>query len=176
MVDSIAGIAGLPIDEFFELWMSVNDDRLKGTNGSSEGDIGEVMGLLGTTLSNEQMEECVQVRRDATSRLLVPKPNCIETLRQLSDSGVRLALVSDCVFDVPAIWPSSRFAKMFSTTVFSCVLGVRKPDARLYKTAMDGLGVMPSDCLFIGDGGSNELQGAPKLGIAAYMLDDQPVG
>ena len=35
---------------------------------------------------------------------------------------------------------------------------------------------MPSDCLFIGDGGSNELQGAPKLGIAAYMLDDQPVG
>ena len=46
VVDSIARIAGLPVDEFYERWMSVNDDRLKGTNGSSEGDIGHVMSLF----------------------------------------------------------------------------------------------------------------------------------
>jgi FMN phosphatase YigB (HAD superfamily) len=41
---------------------------------------------------------------------------------------------------------------------------------------MDSLGVTPSECLFlfIGDRGSNELQRARNLSIAAYMLDDQP--
>jgi len=39
------------VGEFFEPWMSVNDDRLKGTNGSSEGEIGQVMDWVGITLS-----------------------------------------------------------------------------------------------------------------------------
>ena len=174
VVDSIAGIAGLPKPEFSDRWMSVNDDRLKGTIGSSGGEIGHVMGLFGVTLSDDQMAECVQVRRDAMPSWLEPKPDCIETMQQLKDSGIEIALVSDCVFDVPAVWPSTPFAPLFSTTVFSCELGTRKPDALLYETAMAGLGVTPSKCLFIGDGGSNELQGARDLGIAAYMLDDQP--
>jgi len=174
VVDSVARIAGLPVDEFFERWMSANDDRLMGTHGSSESEIGHVMESFGNTLLGEQMSECVRVRRDAMHRLLNPKPDCLDMLQQLSDHGIALALVSDCVFDVPAIWPSTPFADLFTITVFSCVLGIRKPDARLYEAAMDGLGVTPSECLFIGDGGSNELQGARNLGIAAYMLDDQP--
>jgi len=39
---------------------------------------------------------------------------------------------------------------------------------------MHQLGVTSGDCIFIGDGGSNELQGARDLGIDAYFLDDQP--
>ena len=174
VVDSVARIARLPVDEFFERWMSVNDHRLMGTHGSSESEIRHVMESFGITLLDEQMTECVRVRRDAMHRLLNPKPGCIDMLRRLSDHGIALAVISDCVFDVPAIWPSTPFADLFTITVFSCLLGIRKPDARLYEAAMDGLGVTPPECMFIGDGGSNELQGARNLGIAAYMLDDQP--
>jgi|TARA_B110000116_G_C16741794_1_gene538894 putative hydrolase of the HAD superfamily len=174
VVDSVARIARLPADEFFERWMSVNDHRLMGTHGSSESEIRHVMESFGITLLDEQMAECVRVRRDAMHRLLNPKPDCIDMLRRLSDHGIALAVISDCVFDVPAIWPGTPFADLFTITVFSCLLGIRKPDARLYEAAMDGLGVTPPECMFIGDGGSNELQGARNLGIAAYMLDDQP--
>ena len=174
VVDSVARIARLPVDEFFERWMSVNDHRLMGTHGSSESEIRHVMESFGITLLDEQMAECVRVRRDAMHRLLNPKPDCIDMLRRLSDHGIALAVISDCVFDVPAIWPGTPFADLFTITVFSCLLGIRKPDARLYEAAMDGLGVTPPECMFIGDGGSNELQGARNLGIAAYMLDDQP--
>ena len=65
VVDSIAGIAGLPADEFFSRWMSVNDDRLRGTFGSSEGEIAHVIGSFGTTLSDDQMADCIRIRRDA---------------------------------------------------------------------------------------------------------------
>ncbi|MDP6822987.1 MAG: HAD hydrolase-like protein [Dehalococcoidia bacterium] len=173
VVDSIAGIAGLPPEEFFYRWMSVNDDRLKGTFGSSEGEIGHVMDLSGITLSNGQLAECVRIRRAAMGPWLEPKPGCFETLQQLSDDGIALGLVSDCVFDVPAVWPSTPFAGLFSTTVFSCVEGRRKPDARLYEKAMADLGIRPAESIFVGDGGSNELQGARDLGISAYFLDDQ---
>lgn len=89
-------------------------------------------------------------------------------------SQIETALVSDCVFDVPAVWSSTPLAEHFSATVFSCVLAARKPDARLYENAMHQLGVTSGDWIFIGDGGSNELQGARDLGIDAYFLDDQP--
>ncbi|MBT5319238.1 MAG: HAD-IA family hydrolase, partial [Chloroflexi bacterium] len=174
VVDSMAKVAGLNPDEFYPRWMSINDDRLKGTNRSSEGEIEQAMRLVGVTLSEEQMAECVQMRYDAMKFRLAPKPGCIEMLTQLAASGVRLGLVSDCVHDVPAIWPSTPFADLLTTTVFSCVEGTRKPDPALYHTAMNGLGVTPSESIFIGDGGSNELQGARDLGISAYFLDDQP--
>ena len=134
--------------EFFEPWMSVNDDRLKGTNGSSEGETGQVMDWVGITLSAKQMQ-------------------------QLKKPGIGIALVSDCVIEMPVVWPSTPFAPLFETTVFSRELGARKPDAHLYERAMKSLGVTQSDCLFVADGGSNELKGARELGIAAYFLDDQ---
>jgi len=174
VVDSIAEVAGLNPDEFYPRWMSINDDRLKGTNRSSEGEIEQAMGLVGVTLTDEQMGECVRMRREAMKSRLIPRPGCIDMLTGLTASGVRLALVSDCVHDVPAIWPSTPFAGLLTEAVFSCVEGTRKPDPRLYEAAMSGLGVTPAESLFIGDGGSNELQGARDLGIDAYLLDDQP--
>ncbi len=174
VVDSIAGIAGVPTDEFFPRWMSVNDGRLNGSFGSSEGEIGHVTELFDITLSDDQMGESVGLRRDAMAKWLNPKPGCVEMLRRLAQSDINVALVSDCVFDVPAVWTSTPFAELFNTTVFSCVLAARKPDARLYENAMHQLGVTSGDCIFIGDGGSNELQGARDLGIDAYFLDDQP--
>ena len=107
VVDSIAGITGVPTDEFFPRWMSVNDGRLNGSFGSSEGEIGHVTGLFGITLSDAQMAEAVQLRRDTMASWLTPKPGCIEMLRQLSASQIETALVSDCVFDVPAVWSST---------------------------------------------------------------------
>lgn len=174
VVDSLAEVAGVPPDDFYPRWMSINDDRLKGTNRTTEGEIEQAMGLVDVTLSDEQMAECVQMRRDAMKTRLVPKPDCIDMLTGLAASGVKIALVSDCVHDVPDIWPSTPFAGLITTAVFSCVEGTRKPDPRLYEAAMSGLGVTPEECLFIGDGGSNELQGASDLGIDAYLLDDQP--
>ncbi len=154
--------------------MPVNDYRLMGTHGSSESKIGHVIEFFGNTLLDEHMAECGRVGRDPLHRLLNPKPDCRDMLRRLSDHGIALAIVSDCGFDVPAIWPRTPFAHLFTITMFSCVLGIRKPDARLYEAAMDGLGVTPSACMFIGDRGSNELQVARNLGLAAYLLDDQP--
>ena len=59
---------------------------------------------------------------------------------------------------------------MIDVATFSCEIGVRKPAPEIYLAATRSLNVRPQECVFIGDGGSNELYGAQELGMAATML------
>ena len=43
-----------------------------------------------------------------------------------------------------------------------------KPDSDIYQHACKNLGVAPSDCIFIGDGNSDELQGAAQVGMLPF--------
>jgi len=49
---------------------------------------------------------------------------------------------------------------------------MKKPDPKIYNLACEQLGVEPSECLYFGDGDSNELAGASQLGMDAVMIRD----
>ena len=174
MIDGIADVLGLPRDEFFDRWMPANDDRLLGNFGSSEGDIQHVASLFGLDVRDHQMTECVHSRRVAMLEWLTPKTRTMNTLTRLTELDIKLALVSDCSFDVPAVWERTPLSGLITTTVFSCVERLRKPDKRMYLRALAMLDVRPASALFVGDGGSDELTGAEKVGISAVLLDDHP--
>ena len=64
----------------------------------------------------------------------------------------------------------------------SCELGVKKPDTAIFEKCMKDLGLEAAECLYIGDGGSLELETAQAVGMhplqAAWYLKDgtrQPV-
>ena len=46
---------------------------------------------------------------------------------------------------------------------------MQKPDIRIYKEGADLLGVTADECIFIGDGLSNELEGAQMAGMKAIQ-------
>ena len=172
MVGQIAVILGQQFENFNEPWMSINDGRLDGRFGSSEGDILAAAELVGAQVSDSQMRECMNLRRSITRDFLTPKPGVLEMLSDLQSKGIKIGLVTDCVYDVPAVWSESVFAPYFSATHFSCVTHVRKPDARAYNIVLEELSVTPGSALFVGDGGSDELNGAVRAGIKAVMIDD----
>ncbi len=68
--------------------------------------------------------------------------------------------MSDCSSEVVEAWASTPYATRFDAVVMSWSEGLRKPDPRLYATAADRLGVAPSECWYVGDGGGRELSGA----------------
>jgi putative hydrolase of the HAD superfamily len=174
MVDRIAAIADVQSDEFFEKWMSVNDERLLGTFGSSEGDIEHVIRKFGVELSASNMDECMHLRRAATRDWIGPLDGALAALEELRGLGIKLGLVTDSVFDVPGVWEHSPLSSQFSAAVFSCEQHFRKPDSVMYTTALELLGATAADTVFVGDGGSSELEGAERLGIRAIKIDDQP--
>jgi putative hydrolase of the HAD superfamily len=75
-----------------------------------------------------------------------------------------------CSEDVVDVWPETPFAGLFDAEVFSSSCGLRKPDARIYRLALDELGVEPTDALFVGDGANDELAGAERVGMRAVLI------
>ena len=61
-------------------------------------------------------------------------------------------------------------APYFKHCVFSCDLGVVKPDARTYRAALEALDLQPGEALFVGDGSDEELSGAKLVGIQSVLV------
>lgn len=64
----------------------------------------------------------------------------------------------------------------------SCELGVKKPQKEIFQICLAKLRLFAEECLYVGDGGSHELDKAKELGMRAvqaawYLGDglDQPV-
>ncbi len=101
--------------------------------------------------------------------LLVPRPETLPTLDELRRRGVRLGLISNCSSDLVEAWESSSLASRFDVVVLSCLVGVVKPDARIYQRALDQLGLTAATCLYVGDTVS-ELVGASAAGMRSLQL------
>ena len=63
----------------------------------------------------------------------------------------------------------SKLFPFFDAPCLSWELGVRKPDPAIYRTCLRRLGIAPEECLYVGDGGSFELETAQSLGILAVQ-------
>ena len=94
----------------------------------------------------------------------------METLVRLRNVGVKIGLISNCLADTSKLWPSTSLAPLFDRVLLSYVVGMMKPDPGIYGLACERLEVEPSDCLFIGDGGSGELTGASNVGMDAVLI------
>jgi putative hydrolase of the HAD superfamily len=79
-------------------------------------------------------------------------------------------LVSNAPPPVHELWPGSPLGAQLDVTVFSNLVGARKPDSAVYRHACERLGIAPGRCLFIGDGSSGELAGAAAAGMRAVQI------
>ena len=82
------------------------------------------------------------------------------------------ALVSMCASDTPPLWRASPLGGMVDVEVFSCEVGLRKPEPEIYLAACERLGVEPTRCFYIGDGAYAELTGASAVGMHAVLIRD----
>ncbi|MBA3718518.1 MAG: HAD-IA family hydrolase, partial [Actinobacteria bacterium] len=108
-----------------------------------------------------------------TREALVPRPGAVEVLDELRRRGFKLGLISVCSEEVPQLWSGTELASRIDEPVFSCSVGVAKPDPRIYRIAADRLGVETDDCLFVDDQ-PNFVEGALEAGMDAVLIGDQP--
>jgi putative hydrolase of the HAD superfamily len=159
--DRVAERLGRDPDEFAALWVEGRAVRESGTLRNY---------LLGIGVAEDLVDELVDWRRDSTRALLSPRPGAVETLEALHARGHRLGLITVCSEDVPDVWSETVFANVFDATVFSCSVGLRKPDPRIYRIACEELSVEPEDAVFVGDGANDELAGAERVGMRAILI------
>jgi putative hydrolase of the HAD superfamily len=168
----MAEILSAPRDEFIQLWYKTFNMRCLGELKTPEENVEYVCRELGVAVEKDMVEKAALVRYGLTRDSMVPLPGAIDTLSSLKKQGIKIGLVSDCSSEVPNVWPDSLFNSIFDITVFSCTEGVKKPDPQIYLLAVDKLGVNLEDCLYIGDGSSNELTGAAAVGMHPVLILD----
>lgn len=96
-------------------------------------------------------------------------PEVFQLLSHLKSMGVKLAIVSNCSSEEVKVIKQSRIYEYFDQVILSYEVGLQKPDISIYKKAADLLGVAIDECVFVGDGGSNELVGARDAGMKAIQ-------
>jgi len=170
LLREMATTVGTPAEPFVERWLATFEERATGVFPTARENIFAVCETLNVTPTEQPCAEAVRLRLAFEKRHIVPRPSAVATLRAVKALGLKTCVVSDCSPELPQIWKETPFASLFDAAVFSCEVGVRKPNPKIYLEACQRLGVEPSECLFVGDGGSGELTGAATVGMRAVLL------
>ena len=101
----------------------------------------------------------------------VVRPGTLEALERLKSRGLKLAVVSNAEGQVEGDAKDFGLASFFDTIVDSHVVGVAKPDPRIFHIALKRLGVSPHQARFAGDIYSIDMVGARAAGIEAALID-----
>jgi len=98
-----------------------------------------------------------------------PRPAMLAAIRRIRGRGVATsALTNNWVGDGGA---RDWLADYFDVVVESSVVGIRKPDPRIYALALDRLGVAAEEAVFLDDIGRN-LKPARALGMRTIKVDE----
>jgi len=96
-----------------------------------------------------------------------------ETLLALKERGFLLGVVTDTYQPTASKlgWLEREgIGHVWDVFVSSCEVGVRKPDPRIYRMALDKLGIKPEEAAFVGHKAS-ELQGATAVGMRTVAFN-----
>ncbi len=171
-ISQMASILSLPSESFTRFWIGTAKQRPTGIFKTTEENIRYICKALNVIVKKEQIKEVVKLRLDRTRKALQPKSDAIETLSTLKKMGFKMGLISNCSAEVPILWESTPITKIFDVAIFSCSVGIKKPDSKIYKLACKQLDVEPQNCLYIGDGDSHELTGAYQVGMDPILIRD----
>ncbi|XVU24905.1 HAD family hydrolase [Actinoplanes sp. CA-054009] len=144
--------------------------RARGRYGSAEATLRWVIEQAGGRPLTDQVKAGVPARINALKADTRLRDDAVSALTAIKRRGLSTALISDCTHELPAFLPSLPVAPLLDATIYSVRLGICKPDPQIYQAACDELGVHPSECLYVGDGGSHELTGAAAVGMTPVRL------
>ena len=169
-ITEMAATLDVAVDDFRSLWSETFSARETGVFRTIEGNIRHVCQRLGIQRDASQVTATARLRLDLYRRSLVPRPGSVDTLAALRSAGLRVGLVSNASAQTPEFWRETSMAPLIDVPVFSSEAGLSKPDPRIYHLACDGLELAADTCLFVGDGGSGELEGARRVGLHPVLI------
>ncbi len=96
----------------------------------------------------------------------------IPTLETLHNCGYTLGLISNTSDDknVQQLLDRDNLRQFFETIVTSAALGIRKPDTRIFKAALDKVKIDPGEAAMVGDMLDADVLGANRAGMYSIWI------
>jgi len=173
---NIAADLGADINEFYPLWHETEEARSKGKMTFEESLywIGERTRYT----HPERIPGAVEKRYAfKTESLQKVEYRIVSLLRELKERGYKVGLISNCFLEEAEAIRTSVLASCFDAMLLSCEQGVQKPEHEIFERCLTELSVAPEECLYVGDGGSFELETAREFGMqtlqAGWFIKNQ---
>jgi putative hydrolase of the HAD superfamily len=159
--ERLAALVAVSDEEFADRWSRAYRPAATGPLAAAYLELG---------IPSEHVEGEVAARHEFGRRVLRPRSGAVAALAALRAVGIKLAVLSVCSEEVPAVWAETELAGLFDVETFSSDCGLMKPDSEIYLLTAEALGVEPADCLFVGDGANDELRGAEGVGMTPVLF------
>jgi putative hydrolase of the HAD superfamily len=99
-----------------------------------------------------------------------PFPEVPDVLTRLRQGGARLAVVSNWDVSLHDVLERTALRPLVDAVAISAELGVAKPDAAIFRAALDRLGASAAGALHVGDSLEHDVAGARAAGIDAVLV------
>ncbi|HEX9697428.1 MAG TPA: HAD family hydrolase [Actinomycetota bacterium] len=164
LVERIAGAIDVMVGRSYEERRLEELDQIKMFDTAFRG--------LGYELPRELLEEVAEIDHDAVSASWKAGDDTIATLARLRADGFALGLVSNFSLLPHRLHGDLERAGIrehLGAVAFSSEVGVRKPHARIFLTALETLGIPPAEAVHVGDRLADDVYGAHALGIRTIL-------
>ncbi|MBX6770771.1 MAG: HAD-IA family hydrolase [Chloroflexi bacterium] len=170
----LAAAIGVPLDDYIHARARTVRDAMVGRLPSAEERARAILTELGRDASDDLAKRLAEMERTARWQRVRLYPATLPTLQDLRQRGYVLGLVSDCTSLMGRPIPEQLgIASLFDAMALSYEVGYAKPHPRIYQTVLEAVDVPPERCLYVGDGDSDELNGARALGMTTVRIDQE---
>lgn len=163
----LATLSGVSEDTFFELYSNTRDHYDRG-HADYKRHWQRFAEVAKVEIPSEAVERIV-----AMESVIWTKPNneTLDLAREIKALGLKTAILSNMPFDLLAeLRRKFDWLGEFEVQIWSCDLGVIKPDPGIYHACLTALGCEPQRTLFFDDGPRN-VEGARQVGMEAYVFE-----
>ncbi|MCY3989720.1 MAG: HAD family hydrolase [Caldilineaceae bacterium] len=165
----MAAAVSIPYAEFWRLMGETLHDSCLGRYSSFEHLISNICSRTGVHADKAQIAQAAAFHYEFVANAIAPEPEVLEALCKLKERGYRLGLISDCAPPVPLLFPQSPLARFIDTPIFSCEEHIKKPSSAIYQRTCKRMELEPHECIYVGDGSSQELTGAAAVGMRPVL-------
>ena len=160
----IAEEMNIPEAEFRKIWDPSDEGRTLG-EVSFEDIIAEILRKNG--IFEQGLYDCIiRNRYECSAEVFNHKhPDIVPMLKALREKGIKTGLITNCYLEEKYAITRSDLYSLFDAICMSCDVKMKKPDIRIFELCAERLGVKTDECLYVGDGGSHELEAALSAGM-----------
>jgi putative hydrolase of the HAD superfamily len=168
--DHVADRLGIDRQALHAAYDLTRPARSTGAYGNAEGDMAAVVSAAGVDPAAPLIEELTAYERAfLADGGITLYEDSLEVAAELRARGTKTALVSNCSHSTIPVVEHLGLAEVLDVLVLSVTAGVAKPDAGIYRVALDGLGAGPEGTVFVDDQ-ARYCDGAAALGIGTRLI------
>lgn len=105
-----------------------------------------------------------------------PRSDVRDTLIELKKRGYKLGIIANTITEteIPDWMIRDGVAGLFSATVLSSKVRIRKPDPTIYHIACRAVNAKPGECAYVGDNPVRDVEGTRAAGFGMMVRIDEP--